>query len=150
MRLLAEQDVGCSFMITMLTCSQVEANKDQSLARRIQKLQRFLLDKVHNELLQRQRGEQETEASESPAEERQEERGSNKKDEGPKSAVEDTFGMKMKQTMQNLQGTRPTLHKEIQCFQVHCSRQPFKHQTPGLAAPIVTWCFVGSTLFAKV
>ena len=33
---------------------QVEANKDQSLARRIQRLQRFLLDKLHHESLQRQ------------------------------------------------------------------------------------------------
>ena len=32
----------------------MEANKDQSLARRIQRLQRFLLDKVHHEILKRQ------------------------------------------------------------------------------------------------
>jgi len=31
----------------------VEANKDRSLARRIQSLQRFLLDKLHHEILQR-------------------------------------------------------------------------------------------------
>ncbi len=31
----------------------MEANKDQSLARRVQRLQRFLLDKVHHELLKR-------------------------------------------------------------------------------------------------
>lgn len=37
---------------------QVEANKDQSLARRVQRLQRFLLDKLHHESLQRQKGSQ--------------------------------------------------------------------------------------------
>ena len=37
---------------------QVEANKDQSLARRIQRLQRFLLDKVHHELLKRRKTEE--------------------------------------------------------------------------------------------
>lgn len=44
---------------------QVEANKDRSLARRIQRLQRFLLDKLHHESWQRQaaEGQAATEAS---------------------------------------------------------------------------------------
>ena len=36
----------------------MEANKDQSLARRVQRLQRFLLDKVHHELLKRRTPEE--------------------------------------------------------------------------------------------
>ena len=32
----------------------MEANKDQSLARRVQRLQRFLMDKLHREALERE------------------------------------------------------------------------------------------------
>ena len=100
---------------------QVEANKDRNLVRRIQSLQRFLLEQLHRDMLSRSLpAAPSASASQTSAPGASAAAAAPAVEQESSTIVEQLFGMPMRQRTQCLGGDKAMTTRDVRTFQVGC------------------------------